>query len=199
MYLLNSPYDKITIIMIRQSNASILVHNKAINVVLQTGQVTRQPYNMLCHCITSILIQTYRLHKSATPHGFLLFLGSRTAVLLLNLGNCILLQTPPFAGYGDVWVHCVTRLMKLNLTFHLVFKKKLAIKSSVEVLNFHIYCIVRCELKKTIFLGRKMSFTKHFLRWEAKYWKVILWPHWKKNLLIPHLLILKHFSGKWSR
>lgn len=58
MYLLNSPYDKITIIMIRQSNASILVHNKAINVVLQTGQVTRQPYNMLCHCITSVLIQT---------------------------------------------------------------------------------------------------------------------------------------------
>lgn len=139
MYLLNSPYDKITIIMIRQSNASILVHNKAINVVLQTGRLTRQPYNMLCHCITSILIQTYRLHKSATPHGFLLFLGSRTAVLLLNLGNCILLQTPPFAGYGDVWVHCVTRLMKLNLTFHLVFKKKLAIKSSVEVLNFHIF------------------------------------------------------------
>lgn len=47
MYLLNSPYDKITIIMIRQSNASILVHNKAINVVLQTGRLTRQPYNML--------------------------------------------------------------------------------------------------------------------------------------------------------
>lgn len=52
MYLMNSPYDKNTIIMIRQSNASILVHNRAINVILQTGQVTRQPYNMLCHCIT---------------------------------------------------------------------------------------------------------------------------------------------------
>lgn len=32
-----------------------------------------------------------------------------------------------------------------------------------------IYCIVRCELKKTIiFLGRNMlNFTKHFLRCEA--------------------------------
>lgn len=143
-------------------------------------------------------------HKSATPHGFLLFLGSRTAVLLLNLGNCILLQTPPFAGYGDVWVHCVTRLMKLNLTFHLVFKKKICNKEFSRGGNFSyilscIYCIVRCESKKTIFLGRKMSFTKHFVRWEAKYWKVILWPHCKKNLLIPHRLILKHFSGKWSR
>lgn len=41
MYLLNSPHDKITIIMIGQSNASIIVHKKAIHVILQTGQLTR--------------------------------------------------------------------------------------------------------------------------------------------------------------
>lgn len=43
---MNSPYDKNTIIMIRQSNASILVHNKAINVILQTSNETTLQYVM---------------------------------------------------------------------------------------------------------------------------------------------------------
>lgn len=63
---------------------------------------------------------------------------------------------------------------EVKFNFSLSIQKEIGNKEFSRGVKFSyilscIYCIVRCELKKTIFLGRKMSFTKHFLRWEAKY------------------------------